>query len=748
MENSRGTKILEISDPMSIEEARQMAYSKSVVMRAKRRDNMNVFGFSKRGQSTSEIARAVYDTLIESGVLTTYPEVRRVVKDLDERDFEDLVEAVQSGDEDAIAEIVRISGRRRKVALRDKDTGIPIRNDKPEGSLSLQTDVEANYSKENWAEKGEVPYGLDVAATPVPKEAWASEIHSSENDEPKGKSFQRKTAEWNIDQKEFAKWLTEAKGIDQGDWSGLSNEDKINLGKEFQSITQKSSSFSKQSYIRYVPGHKNSKGESAPWCIFDHKTGKLLSSHKTKEKAKKHLQDIYIHKHYALKEDMELPTNANLPENVKLAKGTKLTITKIRPKGIWAKVSNVKFASSEGVKSFNGEVYMTYDETKKLAATDDTSNVHPSSTSDWALPNEDATLQGAPAEVISFLDGKTVSQLRTMVYDLASSSKIPLSFDLWRVKMMDRDELKRIIYQEIANRSGLIVPKSLNYKVPESVKHSSISDDVKKVIEAALQYKVFNRKDPEKDIIREALRDDINDVIEAAVHESDMDKEIPLGEGEVTNDPEVVEKFDWRKKKPTGVDIPEVQEEISKSAGRHIETLREAEFQIAQMKEKAKLIKKKAQEAIKEIELKGGRAEKERKILDETRTLINYLEGSDLAGKVLRYKDLFVTLQEKMDTIEVGPSEGERLNFILEKLHELGGMIETEILEALDEFVKEETHIEKSLEKKLSVWPIPEKYKRSSIKKAQLVTGFHQILTLFNEADQLIQDIEHEVAVL
>lgn len=49
-------------------------------------------------------------------------------------------------------------------------------------------------------------------------------------------------------------------------------------------------------YIQHIKGHKNSKGEPAPWVIKSHETGKILSSHKTKEEAKKHLQHMHIFK--------------------------------------------------------------------------------------------------------------------------------------------------------------------------------------------------------------------------------------------------------------------------------------------------------------------------------------------------------------------------------------------------------------------------------------------------------------------
>lgn len=49
-------------------------------------------------------------------------------------------------------------------------------------------------------------------------------------------------------------------------------------------------------YVAYVKGHKNSKGENAPWVIKSHDNGKIISSHKSKKAAKSHLQDIHAHK--------------------------------------------------------------------------------------------------------------------------------------------------------------------------------------------------------------------------------------------------------------------------------------------------------------------------------------------------------------------------------------------------------------------------------------------------------------------
>lgn len=56
--------------------------------------------------------------------------------------------------------------------------------------------------------------------------------------------------------------------------------------------------------VRYQKGYKNSKGERAEWVIVSHKDGHIISSHKTKKEAKKHLKDIQKFKH--LGESMQL----------------------------------------------------------------------------------------------------------------------------------------------------------------------------------------------------------------------------------------------------------------------------------------------------------------------------------------------------------------------------------------------------------------------------------------------------------
>ena len=57
------------------------------------------------------------------------------------------------------------------------------------------------------------------------------------------------------------------------------------------------SQFNKVSYIVNMKGHKNSSGELAEWVIKSHKDNHIISSHKTKEAAEKHLQQIQMFKY-------------------------------------------------------------------------------------------------------------------------------------------------------------------------------------------------------------------------------------------------------------------------------------------------------------------------------------------------------------------------------------------------------------------------------------------------------------------
>ena len=49
--------------------------------------------------------------------------------------------------------------------------------------------------------------------------------------------------------------------------------------------------------VKYIEGHKNSKGEDAPWTIVSCKNGKILSSHTSKTAAAEHLQQMEYYKH-------------------------------------------------------------------------------------------------------------------------------------------------------------------------------------------------------------------------------------------------------------------------------------------------------------------------------------------------------------------------------------------------------------------------------------------------------------------
>lgn len=57
----------------------------------------------------------------------------------------------------------------------------------------------------------------------------------------------------------------------------------------------------KISTIVFVKNHKDSQGNLAEWTIKSHKDGKILSSHKTKGEATKHLRDIEGHKQGSLR---------------------------------------------------------------------------------------------------------------------------------------------------------------------------------------------------------------------------------------------------------------------------------------------------------------------------------------------------------------------------------------------------------------------------------------------------------------
>ncbi len=49
-------------------------------------------------------------------------------------------------------------------------------------------------------------------------------------------------------------------------------------------------------YVKRSPGHRNSKGEPAPWTVVSHETGRIISSHKTKKEAEEHLKRMHVFK--------------------------------------------------------------------------------------------------------------------------------------------------------------------------------------------------------------------------------------------------------------------------------------------------------------------------------------------------------------------------------------------------------------------------------------------------------------------
>ena len=53
----------------------------------------------------------------------------------------------------------------------------------------------------------------------------------------------------------------------------------------------------KVAYIQEIKNHKDSSGNTAPFVIKDHDTGKILSSHKTRSEAEQHLKQMHQFKH-------------------------------------------------------------------------------------------------------------------------------------------------------------------------------------------------------------------------------------------------------------------------------------------------------------------------------------------------------------------------------------------------------------------------------------------------------------------
>jgi hypothetical protein len=63
-----------------------------------------------------------------------------------------------------------------------------------------------------------------------------------------------------------------------------------------ENCTCKAASLKKVAYVSHCPGHRNSKGEKAEWCIKQHETGKILESFKSEDAAKEGLRNMESHK--------------------------------------------------------------------------------------------------------------------------------------------------------------------------------------------------------------------------------------------------------------------------------------------------------------------------------------------------------------------------------------------------------------------------------------------------------------------
>jgi hypothetical protein len=74
----------------------------------------------------------------------------------------------------------------------------------------------------------------------------------------------------------------------------------------------------KVAYVGKCPGHKNSEGELAEWCVFKHDTGKILTSYGSEEAAKEGLRNMESHKHGS---SPMTESEYNDHQNVRSAKG-------------------------------------------------------------------------------------------------------------------------------------------------------------------------------------------------------------------------------------------------------------------------------------------------------------------------------------------------------------------------------------------------------------------------------------------
>ncbi len=64
----------------------------------------------------------------------------------------------------------------------------------------------------------------------------------------------------------------------------------------FSELGMIAASLTKTAYVSHCPGHRNSEGELAEWCVKKHNTDKILTSYKSEEAAKEGLKNMEIHK--------------------------------------------------------------------------------------------------------------------------------------------------------------------------------------------------------------------------------------------------------------------------------------------------------------------------------------------------------------------------------------------------------------------------------------------------------------------
>ena len=122
----------------------------------------------------------------------------------------------------------------------------------------------------------------------------------------------------------------------------------------------------KQGFIKYQKGHKDSKGQSAPYTIVSHETGKILSSHKTEAEAKKHLQTMHAFSSIKsldqlLKQAEEFSYENEVDAGIEIEKEHDPTITEIYEKLVDRKPTREEMDEAElGITKDHDREHETY----------------------------------------------------------------------------------------------------------------------------------------------------------------------------------------------------------------------------------------------------------------------------------------------------------------------------------------------------------------------------------------------------